>query len=46
MVRWVRPTEAWDMIQQGLITDSISVAAIQHLLLIHPELGRSAPTKI
>ena len=46
MVRWVRPTEAWNMIQQGLIIDSISVAAIQHLLLIHPELGRSAPTKI
>ena len=46
MLRWVRPTEAWEMIQQGLITDSISVAAIQHLLLIHPELGRSAPTKI
>ena len=46
MVRWVRPTEAWDMIQQGLITDSISVAAIQHLLLIHPELGSSESTKI
>ena len=46
MVRWVRPSEAWDMIQQGLITDSISVAAIQHLLLIHPELGTSASTKI
>lgn len=46
MVRWVRPAEAWDMIQQGLITDSISVAAIQHLLLIHPELGASASTKV
>ena len=45
MVRWVRPTEAWDMIQQGLITDAISVAAIQHLLLIYPELGRPTPTK-
>ena len=46
MVRWVRPVEAWDMIRQGLITDAISVAAIQYLLLIHPELGTSASTKI
>jgi 8-oxo-dGTP pyrophosphatase MutT (NUDIX family) len=46
MVRWVRPVEAWDMICQGLITDAISVAAIQHLLLIYPELGTSAPTKL
>jgi 8-oxo-dGTP pyrophosphatase MutT (NUDIX family) len=46
VVRWVRPTEAWDMIKQGLITDAISVAAIQHLLLMHPEWGATNSTKV
>jgi len=46
MVRWVRPAQAWEMIQQGLITDAISVAAIQHLLLLRPELRMPIPSMI
>lgn len=36
-VRWVSPSQAWQMVRDGVITDAISVAAIQHWLLLHPD---------
>jgi hypothetical protein len=36
-IRWVSPSQAWQMVRDGVITDAISVAAIQHWLLLHPD---------